>query len=307
MKSFGKDILKKGDVFGRFFYLVPRKSGDGASGDAFQSPVLPFELCDLIMDFLFDDRGSLCNCSLVCSAWLPTTRLHLFNTIKMSQFKPRNGLPDALRTIITRRKKNHMDVRLGKLLRSPKCTFTKHIRKIIFFDSKSEWSDKVLGLLLSYGVTIHELCYAFGSKPSCQLGVELLPLASTLTYLTLCGYVHWSSNVVVEFISRFSSLQELHLLSIFTPSSVTVSDKLSLSKHLHTLTLEKAVSPCADKHLLLWLLSQLNPRLINLQLLFLPTLEEARIIKEYFESHFDVLRTLWIRIPSFDTEGMSEL
>ena len=125
IKSFGKDILKKADVFGRFFYLVPRKGGDGPSGDAFQSPVLPSELCDLIMDFLFDDRGALCSCSLVCSAWLPTTRLHLFNTIKISQFKPRNRLPDALRTIIARRKKNHMDVRLGKLLRSPKCTFTK--------------------------------------------------------------------------------------------------------------------------------------------------------------------------------------
>lgn len=41
----------------------------------------PPELHDLILDYLWDDRESLNACSLVCHAWLPTTRLHLFRTV----------------------------------------------------------------------------------------------------------------------------------------------------------------------------------------------------------------------------------
>jgi hypothetical protein len=45
------------------------------------------ELIDWVLDFLHDDFDTLKNCSLVCKAWLPTTRLHLFESVVVSGWK----------------------------------------------------------------------------------------------------------------------------------------------------------------------------------------------------------------------------
>ncbi|KAI0940894.1 hypothetical protein AcV7_003146 [Taiwanofungus camphoratus] len=41
----------------------------------------PPEICDHILDHLWDDRAALEACSLTCPEWLPTTRFHLFHSI----------------------------------------------------------------------------------------------------------------------------------------------------------------------------------------------------------------------------------
>ncbi|KZT03525.1 uncharacterized protein LAESUDRAFT_335360 [Laetiporus sulphureus 93-53] len=47
-------------------------------------PRLPLELHDCILDCLVDDRRALATCSLVCRAWLPTARSHLFHAVTLS-------------------------------------------------------------------------------------------------------------------------------------------------------------------------------------------------------------------------------
>lgn len=49
--------------------------------DSVSTVCLPSELNDRILDFLHDDRRALCNCSLACRDWLPTSRHHLFHTL----------------------------------------------------------------------------------------------------------------------------------------------------------------------------------------------------------------------------------
>ncbi|KAH9923252.1 uncharacterized protein B0H18DRAFT_474185 [Fomitopsis serialis] len=44
---------------------------------------LPLEIQEQVLDHLHDDPSALEACSLVCSAWLPTARLHLFRTVKL--------------------------------------------------------------------------------------------------------------------------------------------------------------------------------------------------------------------------------
>ncbi|KAJ7877013.1 hypothetical protein B0H13DRAFT_2195037, partial [Mycena leptocephala] len=44
---------------------------------------LPQELTDKIIDGLHDDMPSLRDCSLVCWAWVPATRFHLFSDITL--------------------------------------------------------------------------------------------------------------------------------------------------------------------------------------------------------------------------------
>ena len=48
-----------------------------------EAEMIPLEIQEQILDYLYDDPVSLGACSLTCSAWLPTTRLHLFRRIKL--------------------------------------------------------------------------------------------------------------------------------------------------------------------------------------------------------------------------------
>lgn len=47
-------------------------------------PSLPLELSDRIIDFLYDDKASLAQCSLVAHSWLPASRYHLFRCIELT-------------------------------------------------------------------------------------------------------------------------------------------------------------------------------------------------------------------------------
>jgi hypothetical protein len=46
--------------------------------------VLPLELFDETLDHLWDDPKALQACSLTCRSWLPTARLHLFRSVRLS-------------------------------------------------------------------------------------------------------------------------------------------------------------------------------------------------------------------------------
>jgi hypothetical protein len=47
-------------------------------------PVFPQEIFDCIIDFGHSDTDFLRTCSLVCQAWVPSSRFHLFETIAFS-------------------------------------------------------------------------------------------------------------------------------------------------------------------------------------------------------------------------------
>lgn len=50
-----------------------------------QAPsAIPPEIFDIIIDFLYDDKRTLSACSLVCSQWLPSTKYHLFSSLRIS-------------------------------------------------------------------------------------------------------------------------------------------------------------------------------------------------------------------------------
>jgi len=50
---------------------------------AMPMPILPPELVDEAIDHLWDDPEALQSCSLTCRAWAPSTRLHLFRTVRV--------------------------------------------------------------------------------------------------------------------------------------------------------------------------------------------------------------------------------
>ncbi|KAK0214982.1 hypothetical protein IW262DRAFT_1277880 [Armillaria fumosa] len=44
---------------------------------------LPIELCNLMIDHLHDSKPYLFACSLVCRAWIPECRFHLFHNLRL--------------------------------------------------------------------------------------------------------------------------------------------------------------------------------------------------------------------------------
>src|SRR5271170_4062894 len=50
-------------------------------------PALPNEIQDRILDFLHDAKPALKACALVCRAWVPTSRYHLFSDIRLYRGK----------------------------------------------------------------------------------------------------------------------------------------------------------------------------------------------------------------------------
>jgi hypothetical protein len=52
---------------------------------------LPVEITDMIIDFLFHDTHTLAAMSLVCKAFLPSTRRHIFNTLTLRSDYPPYG------------------------------------------------------------------------------------------------------------------------------------------------------------------------------------------------------------------------
>lgn len=61
-------------------------------------PYIPGELTDRIIGFLHDPR-TLCNCSLVCRAWLPASRYALFHTIRIRNAAQMGSLADRAETM----------------------------------------------------------------------------------------------------------------------------------------------------------------------------------------------------------------
>lgn len=47
------------------------------------SSIVPPEISDYIMDYLWDDYHALAACSLTCRAWIPTNRSHLFEFVHL--------------------------------------------------------------------------------------------------------------------------------------------------------------------------------------------------------------------------------
>ena len=57
---------------------------------------LPQELIDYTIDFLYDDRAALANCSLACRVWLPSSTLHLFTKLHTRLVSPLESPSDIL-------------------------------------------------------------------------------------------------------------------------------------------------------------------------------------------------------------------
>ncbi|KAJ7279466.1 hypothetical protein C8J57DRAFT_1464865 [Mycena rebaudengoi] len=80
---------------------------------------LPRELCDSIVDQLHAEPAALGNCALVCRAWVPSSRFHLFESISLTQHSGSRA------------------ARLNTLLANPHATIQPAVRTLILLNALS--------------------------------------------------------------------------------------------------------------------------------------------------------------------------
>ena len=74
----------------------------------FQSPRLPIELCEDVIDNLHDDNHTLRACSLVCRAFLSASRRHLFHTVTINRYEADRFLMPLFSNSSTKNKLIHL-------------------------------------------------------------------------------------------------------------------------------------------------------------------------------------------------------
>ncbi|KAJ7716351.1 hypothetical protein B0H14DRAFT_3012946 [Mycena olivaceomarginata] len=160
---------------------------------------LPQELLDVIIDHLAGDFSSLKACSLTSCAWVPRTRLYLFEICSLTSA-----------TVFG----------FSIILRSPHCTFLPHIRSI-----------HVSGDV--------ELIFKRTHEEVAKLAhTSILTAFPHLTRLSLTNVPMPTVVQLVDTIALFLSLEELHLALVCPLSAFIKSMIVKLPpRALHSLTL----------------------------------------------------------------------
>ncbi|OCH91671.1 hypothetical protein OBBRIDRAFT_512542 [Obba rivulosa] len=154
---------------------------------------LPAELTDRILDFSHDDEDTLKVCSLVCRAWTPSSRFHMFSTLSIDE--------------------DRLDRLAACLLSSPH--LAGYVRELVlsFRDSSG------FGVFASISpglVNLHRISITMQLR--CRL--RSVPTMASVTHLSL--YKHLSISTVGKvsnFLRAFPNVQHLHLGLYFTPAS----------------------------------------------------------------------------------------
>ncbi|KAF9443191.1 hypothetical protein P691DRAFT_680026 [Macrolepiota fuliginosa MF-IS2] len=185
---------------------------------------LPQELVDSIIEYVGDDRSTLCSCALVSRSWLHSSRYHLFANISLSPHIQGNIPPQQLCAQL-----------YGVLQESP--AIVPYIRSLQIFDG---------------GLPPHRTAQWISNERT------LPPLLKLLTHLrqlelsasSACNVIQWKSlpftlqNAICTLL-KLPSLTYLRLHSWTFPNLASIAAVLSSCQHLKCLSLS-AVAVCED-------------------------------------------------------------
>jgi hypothetical protein len=159
---------------------------------------LPTELTDAIIDYLYDDRCALAQCSAVCKAWLARSRHHHFKHVFLS-YKNRSRISAFM-----------------DLFNSPHSTIAPHI----------------LSLRLVDGRPPHQRWLADNFTSLTMLGaVQSLTIENPT-------FAHLDSSVMTRFLRGFTMLKELRLLRVYHKSFSQLVDIVGACPFLEHFSLD---------------------------------------------------------------------
>ncbi|KAI0924175.1 hypothetical protein AcW2_005128 [Taiwanofungus camphoratus] len=219
------------------------------------SPRLPPELCDYILDYLWDCPSALAACGLACRAWLATTRLHLFRSVDLSRAEE---YP-----------------RMERLLRiSP--NIIEYVRRVTISDP-SIYGDQILPRILKANhLTIHS-CAIF--QMPLQIKRSLHTLLATVRSLTLRSVIFGRQMFPLLFslFPRVSTLGLERVAWMNVPDlSLPLSPDLIAFSQASRVAIEDLQIWNSQEELVVWLLGGS----VDLHLRRLDTTDELNILSD---------------------------
>ncbi|KAK0216841.1 hypothetical protein IW262DRAFT_150284 [Armillaria fumosa] len=194
--------------------------------------MLPVELCNLIIDHLHDSKPSLLACSLVCRAWVPECRFHLFYQVVLG--------PDTADPFF-------------QLLESPHATIAPaHTRELDVSQNsvKSEYELLVAELTRSTGENLdNNLLENLGILSRCP--ADLFGHVKKLS-VTRVGWWRLSDAERLSIRQRFKNVTELFLWRIYFQTDEEFQALLASFPALEVLSLQAIrfrVSDLEENHL----------------------------------------------------------
>lgn len=224
--------------------------------------LLPWEICDRILDHFFDDAPSLRICSLVCHAWLPTCRLHLFRTIAIgidefdaatinAVFSRRSSIRPYVQEILFRPDENYK--RRHTSAKQSFFYYLPHRRPTYTMQADTFPNLKHLGIC--------DLWW-FSQKMSALLD-GILPVVETLTFTG-----ELQGDRFFDMVTKATNLHELSFRESAMATSLQRRPRLAaLSPQLHTLRCNPGFPETTIDYILQWLVrSQLFQTLHTIEL-----------------------------------------
>ena len=236
-------------------------------------PTLPNEVQDRILDFLHDDKPTLEACALVCRAWVPTSRFHLFRQIQL--------YPDTADTAMA-------------IFRNPHCTIRScfHVEAWANFNSSA-----AITAVLQYLSTRFPPSSLFLGRWSIPTTATFTPLPS-IEYLELYSVHLKHPHSLDDLLVNFQNVRELHIKRCFEPvDEPYTADYPSFTPRLRSLKFSRCkIHSCLDYFM--------RRRIVPTNL-FLEDLEQSDIslVGEYFSMFGDRLQQIEFGFGYPDTLG----
>lgn len=190
------------------------------------TPVFPNELVDMIIDNAVDDLDLLASCALVCRAWVPRSRRHLFRSLLVTSENAKQLL---------------------ELAKSPYASIFNHIYYFHFFDTcegveSYPWNHFVYRLhelKLSTARALHLSLFNWNNKFSPWI-VLSFPRITNLELHNIHAMTFLDS---VKFLSKFPQLRQLsltkiHFISLAWDPGVSANGDNRISPILTSLSIE---------------------------------------------------------------------
>jgi hypothetical protein len=173
----------------------------GSESQTSKQTSIPQEIIDQFIDHLYNDWEALKTCALVCRAWVPSSRYHLFGhvNIRVSECARFSDLI------------GHLD--------HPLCTFAPSVRRLFIFaddehptpiDLRPGWVDPLIPYLTKLTSVKTLVAYKIGGR---TFGWEALfksaPFVAQITRLTLLDPKFMTFEDCTDTIHSFPSLESL--------------------------------------------------------------------------------------------------
>ncbi|KAL6309336.1 hypothetical protein BKA93DRAFT_353108 [Sparassis latifolia] len=177
------------------------------------APTFPPELCDMVIDYLYDNEPALEACSLVCRAWLQSTRYHLFHTVRTRESIEGRGASNLSRILSKRHAKGILpNIHELRILASDSAARTE-LRPPIY-SPKVSTQDVVRLISQLPRLQTVEICGVVLDGRYCNRGKSVTPISlDTLRLDRICC----RNNLVDDLLSilrPFSDIQHLEVKTI---------------------------------------------------------------------------------------------